>query len=224
MSLVGLLGFAAVVLTAMSLLHGYLWWRLVRGTTRPGRGRRRLTLLIVLLGLLPALAVILRRTLPLDVAAPLDWVAYSWLGVAFYAFLTLLALEPARAIGNLLLRRKERRTDVPQRALGIEDEQFAASGARRVPRSEDGAAQPSEGTPPGRGAVLEDGSVMVPRSFREGQLPHNRVREMAEKAAPGLYGGGPEGPVNDNTVIASPALRRMRVRDAEALYHSCLVA
>ena len=81
---VGLLGFVTVVLLAMLLLHGYLWWRLVRSTTGPGRLRRRLTLLTVVLALLPALAVVLRRTLPLDAAAPLDWVAYSWLGIAFY--------------------------------------------------------------------------------------------------------------------------------------------
>ena len=37
---VGLLGFVTVVLLAMLLLHGYLWWRLVRSTTRPGRLRR----------------------------------------------------------------------------------------------------------------------------------------------------------------------------------------
>ncbi len=27
----------------MLLLHSYLWWRLVRATTRPGRARRWLT-------------------------------------------------------------------------------------------------------------------------------------------------------------------------------------
>src|SRR4051794_41770436 len=78
----------------MLVLHGYLWWRLVRGTTRPGRARRRLTLLTVVLTLLPFLAVTLRRTIPLHAAGPLDWVAYTWLGIAFYAFLTLLVLEP----------------------------------------------------------------------------------------------------------------------------------
>jgi hypothetical protein len=36
MSLVALLGFGTVVLVAMLVLHGYLWWRLVRCTTRPG--------------------------------------------------------------------------------------------------------------------------------------------------------------------------------------------
>jgi len=69
-SLIVLLGFGTVVLLATLLLHGYLWFRLVRSTTRPGRLRRRLTLLTLVLAILPALAVTLRRTLPLDAAAP----------------------------------------------------------------------------------------------------------------------------------------------------------
>jgi uncharacterized protein len=116
-SVVALVGVGAVVLLAMLLLHGYLWFRLVRSTTRPGRLRRRLTLLTLLLALLPALAVTLRRTLPLDAAAPLDWVAYSWLGVAFYAFLALLVLEPVRLIGNLVLRRRARTPVAVEAAL-----------------------------------------------------------------------------------------------------------
>ncbi|TFV92648.1 metallophosphoesterase [Blastococcus sp. CT_GayMR20] len=90
----------------MTLLHGYLWFRLVRGTTPPGQVRRRLTLLTVGLMLLPVLAISLRRTLPLGASAPLDWVAYSWLGIAFYGFLALLFLEPVRLVGRLLLRRR----------------------------------------------------------------------------------------------------------------------
>ncbi|WP_206340278.1 metallophosphoesterase [Blastococcus litoris] len=109
MSVIALVGFGTVVLLAMLLLHGYLWFRLVRSTTRPGRLRRRLTLLTLVLAVLPALAVGLRRTLPLEAAAPLDWVAYCWLGVAFYAFLSLLVLEPVRLVGSVVLRRRERR-------------------------------------------------------------------------------------------------------------------
>jgi predicted MPP superfamily phosphohydrolase len=105
-SLVGLLGFGTVVLLAMVLLHGYLWWRMVRSTTRPGRVRRRLTLLTVVLGLLPVAAIMLRRTIPVDAAGPLDWVAYSWLGIAFYAFLALLVLEPVRLAFRLARRRE----------------------------------------------------------------------------------------------------------------------
>jgi uncharacterized protein len=120
-SLIRLLGFGTVVLLAMTLLHGYLWFRLVRGTTAPGRVRRRLTLLTVVLMLLPVLAISLRRTLPLDAATPLDWIAYSWLGIAFYAFLALLVLEPVRLAGRLLLRR---RRDAPP--------EVAPDGSRRV--------------------------------------------------------------------------------------------
>jgi uncharacterized protein len=80
----------------MVVVHTYLWWRLVRGTTRRGRPRRWLTVLTVVLGCLPVLAVVLGRRLSLRAAAPLDWAGYSWLGVAFYAFFALLALEVVR--------------------------------------------------------------------------------------------------------------------------------
>ncbi|MGY1622369.1 metallophosphoesterase [Geodermatophilus sp. SYSU D00965] len=92
------------MLLALVLLHGYLWWRLVRSTTRPGPVRRRLTLATVVLALLPAAAVLLRRE---DSAAAtvLAWVGFCWLGIAFYLFLTLLVLEPVR----LALRRWARR-------------------------------------------------------------------------------------------------------------------
>ncbi|MGY1749986.1 metallophosphoesterase [Modestobacter sp. SYSU DS0511] len=92
----------------MVLLHGYLWLRLVRGTTRPGRLRRWLTLLTVVLAVLPVAAVLLRRSLPQAAATPLDWVGYTWLGVAFYAFLAVLATEPIRLVARLLSRRRDR--------------------------------------------------------------------------------------------------------------------
>ena len=148
MSVIALVGFGTVALLATLLLHGYLWFRLVRSTTRPGKLRRRLTLLTMALALLPALAVVLRRTLPLDAAAPLDWVAYSWLGVAFYAFLALLALEPVRLVGNVLLRRQDRLV-VP-------------SGAR----SNDAIAAAGGGTAPGDTLVREDGGVLLTASSR----------------------------------------------------------
>jgi len=101
MPLLGLLVFVAVVLVATGLLHGYLWWRLVRGTTDRGAVRRGLTALAVVLALLPVLAIGLRGVLPRHAAVPLDWVAFCWLGVAFYLFLALLALEPVRLAARL---------------------------------------------------------------------------------------------------------------------------
>jgi predicted MPP superfamily phosphohydrolase len=164
--LIGLLAFGSVVLLAMLLVHGYLWFRLVRGTTRPGKLRRRLTLLTVVLALLPSLAVMLRRTLPLDVAAPLNWVAYTWLGVAFYAVVALLALEPVRLVGNLWSRRREP-TVIP-------------SERRR-------AAQHDGGTAPDRAAVREDGDVLRRRLFLARSLAVTAGAVAVATAGTGAY-------------------------------------
>ncbi|WP_246080922.1 metallophosphoesterase [Modestobacter altitudinis] len=102
--------FAAVVGLAMALLHGYLWWRLVRGTTRPGRTRRVLTAVTIVLAVLPTVAVVFRGQLPMSVATPLAWVAYSWLGLAFYLFLATVLTEPVR-VAVRLLRRSRQDTD-----------------------------------------------------------------------------------------------------------------
>ena len=108
-----MLGFAAVVLLALGLLHGWLWFRLVRSTTRPGRARRWLTVLLVVLALTVVAAVLGRRSLPFSVQGPLDWVGYTWLGVAFYAFLALLVLEPVRWVLRGVQRRR-RPVEAPQ--------------------------------------------------------------------------------------------------------------
>ncbi|MCZ2821393.1 metallophosphoesterase [Modestobacter sp. VKM Ac-2977] len=136
MSLIGLLGFGLTVLLAMVLLHGYLWWRLVRSTTRPGRVRRRLTVLLVVLAVLPVLVVLLRGRLSVGDGV-LDWVGYTWLGLAFYLFLATLATEPVRAVARLWQR-------------------------RRRPESVDEAAPPEPGPAPGGGAVREDPVVTDP--------------------------------------------------------------
>ena len=119
MSLVALLGFGTVVLVAMLVLHSYLWWRLVWCTTRRGPVRRGLTALTGVLALLPALAIGLRETVPRHAAAPLDWVAYTWLGIAFYLFLTLLVLEPVRlALRPWTRRRPVDKAGAPDGVIG----------------------------------------------------------------------------------------------------------
>jgi predicted MPP superfamily phosphohydrolase len=164
LSVVGLLGFATVVLLAMIVLHSYLWWRVVRSTTVPGRTRSRLTWLTVVLALLPVVAILGRRALPLEAAAPLDWVAYTWLGVAFYTFLTLLALEPIRIAAELW-----RRTGPTE---------VEPSGARRVPRRLDAAAHRDGGMAPGGGAVRKDREVMAAAPRDGGTAPdRGAIRE-----------------------------------------------
>src|SRR4051794_1128332 len=101
---------------------------MVRSTTRAGRVRRGLTVLVVVMALLIPLAVTAGRRLPFAVAAPLDWLAYSWLALAFYAFLTLLVLEPVRLVALL----RDRRRPAPAEASTPVAEDAAPALPRRV--------------------------------------------------------------------------------------------
>jgi predicted MPP superfamily phosphohydrolase len=142
-----------VAFAALVLLPGYFWWRLVRSTTRPGRTRRRLTVLfvvvIVVLAVLPAIADLVSRVLPVGVATALDGVAYSWLGIALYLFLALLALEPAR-LGIWL--RLSRRAPEP-----VSETPEPAPARDVVPA---GALSPLRAEGP---AMLSDGSAVTGR-------------------------------------------------------------
>ncbi len=123
---------------------------MVRATTPPGRLRRRLTILTVVLAALPLAADALNRLLPEQVATPLEWVAYSWLGVALYLFLALLALEPVRLVTRL---RQRRRTAAPE----PEKELTAAvpSGAHDAPHGDAVTALSQSEPAPARQADAE---------------------------------------------------------------------
>ena len=176
----------------MVLLHSYLWWRLVRSTTDPGRLRRRLTWLTVALALLPVVAILTRRALPLDVAAPLDWVAYCWLGIAFYTFVSLLALEPVRLLGRLWTGR------------GSPPPEVGPGGARRVPRSNDATARRDEETAMGHGAIREDRKDTAPSPSRRVFL----ARGLAATAGAVALGTAGTGAYFANS---TPAVRRVPV-------------
>ncbi|MGY1734975.1 metallophosphoesterase [Geodermatophilus sp. SYSU D00684] len=107
MSELRLSGTDAVALALVALAHGYLWWRLVRDTTRPGRVRRWLTVLLVALALLLAVAFVVPY--PPVLLVPVQWAGFSWLAVVLYATLALLVLEPVRAAVLLWWRRGRRR-------------------------------------------------------------------------------------------------------------------
>ena len=102
--------FIVILSAVLVLMHLYLWKRLVKDTTRPGRTRWVLTAALVGLGAL------LIATLILEMSEPtwLAWPGFLWLGLIFYLFLTLVVLEP----GRLALRRWVKRA--PQPAAGTE--------------------------------------------------------------------------------------------------------
>jgi predicted MPP superfamily phosphohydrolase len=168
LSLIGLLGFGTVVLLALLVLHGYVWWRLVRGTTRPGRTRRRLTLLTAVLTLLPMGAVLLRRE-DSAVSTALQWVGFGWLGTVFYLFLALLALEPVRWGATRVLRRAGRRRaaeelrPVPAQHPATDGDPAVAGTAPggAALREGDGVPDPSRRLLLARGLALTAGAVAL---------------------------------------------------------------
>lgn len=69
--------------------------------------------------------------------------------------------------------------------------------------------------------------IGFPTRFTPAQLPRDRVREMALRAVPGLYAGiaakdFDPASANDRTLIASPAARKMTVRQAEEIFELCV--
>jgi alcohol dehydrogenase class IV len=69
--------------------------------------------------------------------------------------------------------------------------------------------------------------IGFPDRFTAEQLPATRVREMAQRAVPGLYAGiaahnFDPSTAGDRTVITCPSARKMTVAQAEAIFQRCL--
>ncbi|WP_410810660.1 metallophosphoesterase [Micromonospora sp. 067-2] len=95
-------GFVAVLALITGLIHLYLWKRLVRDTTTPGRWRR--------VGGVAAL--VLALLVPLTLAGTqaglywLAWPGYLWLALMFYLLIVLAVLEVPMLVTRLVLRRR----------------------------------------------------------------------------------------------------------------------
>ncbi|MDM4721750.1 metallophosphoesterase [Micromonospora sp. WMMA1363] len=98
--MLAVLGFVATLALVTGLIHLYLWRRLVRDTTAPGRWRRvgSVTMLVLAL-LVPATMVGTRAG-----AYWLAWPGYLWLAVMFYLLVLLVALEIPMLVARLALR------------------------------------------------------------------------------------------------------------------------
>ncbi|MET7376032.1 metallophosphoesterase [Micromonospora arida] len=100
--MMAVLGFVAVLALVTGLIHLYLWKRLVRDTTTPGRWRR--------IGGIAAL--VLALLVPVTMAgtqAGLYWIAwpgYLWLALMFYLLVVLVVLEVPMLVARLVLRRR----------------------------------------------------------------------------------------------------------------------
>ncbi|MEU0568719.1 metallophosphoesterase [Nonomuraea sp. NPDC005983] len=97
--------FVVSVVVLVFAVHLYLWQRLVRSTTRPGRLRTALTWGLVGLVLLVVATFAGQR---LEMGRWLAWPGYLWVAIMFYLVVFLLVLEVPRAVAWLVLRRAAR--------------------------------------------------------------------------------------------------------------------
>ncbi|MFI7453685.1 metallophosphoesterase [Nonomuraea sp. NPDC049714] len=97
------MAFLVVVVSVVVAIHLYLWHRLVRATTRPGKVRTGLTfamagLFLLVLGTFGGMR--------LESLSWLSWPGYAWVGIMFYLLVFLLLLEVPRAVAGLIMRRR----------------------------------------------------------------------------------------------------------------------
>ncbi|GAA3133152.1 metallophosphoesterase [Planomonospora alba] len=135
------MGFVALVFGVVAAVHCYLWHRLVRATTLPGRTRRALTWALAGLGALVPVAMIGSRS---EWGHFLAWPGFFWLAVMFYLVVFLVVLEVPRALALAVLGRRERgrRTagDDPAADGGTPGGPAADGGAPGGPVADGGAA------------------------------------------------------------------------------------
>jgi predicted MPP superfamily phosphohydrolase len=101
--------FIVVLGSVLAVIHLYVWKRMVKDTTRPGRLRCLLTALVGALALLLVGTLIVPRVAGVEESGWFAWPGYLWFGLAVYLFLMLLVLEPVR----LVLRGWTRRSPKP---------------------------------------------------------------------------------------------------------------
>lgn len=100
--------FIVVLGAVLALMHLYLWKRLVKDTTAPGRTRRILTAVLVALGALLLATLVLPRVFGLADAGWYAWPGYFWFGLLAYLFLILLVTEPVRLMLRGWVKRSAR--------------------------------------------------------------------------------------------------------------------
>ncbi|WP_084965960.1 metallophosphoesterase [Thermoactinospora rubra] len=128
-----ILGFLVTVVAVLVGVHLYLWHRLVRSTTRPGRARKALTLALVGMAVLVMTTFVGSR---MEWGHWLAWPGFLWLAVMFYLLVWLLALEVPRAVAHGVLRARRVREPVAAPVGG---------GGSAVPAEGPDSAVPAEG-------------------------------------------------------------------------------
>lgn len=104
MSLGRLLVFVTVVLSVSGAIHYYLWARLVRDVGWPAPYGLYLKWALVALAVSFPLFLPVSRALPRELATPLAYLVYGWLGLMFLLFALLVPADLIRGLAWLIER------------------------------------------------------------------------------------------------------------------------
>jgi len=109
--------FFAVTATLTTLLHRYVWARLVRDAALPPQWHRAATIAIVALAIFMWAAMPLGRVLPRSVMTPISMVAMTWLGVLFILVMLLFVGDAVRVVALAVERLRVDDPDPARRVL-----------------------------------------------------------------------------------------------------------
>jgi predicted MPP superfamily phosphohydrolase len=101
MSIWRLVIFITIAFSITAGIHYFLWVRLARDPAWPAPAVRVMGWALFVLAASIPLGMIASRSLSRETAAPLSWFAYTWMGVMFVLFLTLLPMELVRVGARL---------------------------------------------------------------------------------------------------------------------------
>ena len=90
------IAFFAVSVALLGGMHWYLWLRLVRDPGLAEPWRRILSYALILLTFSAPIGIMARRLAPRPLDRYVPIVAFTWLGVGFLLFVTILAFDLAR--------------------------------------------------------------------------------------------------------------------------------
>ena len=123
-----LIAFVGLIIVVIGLIHFYLWKRLVRDPSRPGRLRRAGAVVAVLLAVLVPATLIGVRS---GAVERLAWPGHLWIALMFYLFVTLVALELPRLAISLWIRATSKST-AQSKALTTGTQRAVAPAASRA--------------------------------------------------------------------------------------------
>ncbi len=125
--------FIVVLSAVLGSITLYLWKRLIKDTTGPGRTRWALTAALVALTLLLIAALALPRIIGVADSTWFAWPGYVWFALVVYLFLALLVLEPVRLALRVWVRRTPRKATASEpTAEGMTASATASALNRRV--------------------------------------------------------------------------------------------